>query len=129
MRAADTFSAEFWRNEAWRTVTEALTHAKTVSRRSSRCAIMTTNDNDCDEDAVKVSYWKNWKGHRDVRVASRASMFLMLLHGSQELSLGGANALAKNQTCIAYSVAWSLVTKSADDDLEDVQLNVCGIQY
>ena len=41
VRAAETFSAEPWRAEWWRTaesVTDALTHAKSISGKSSRCA-------------------------------------------------------------------------------------------
>ena len=56
VRAAETFSAEPWREEWWKTaewVTDALTHAKSASGKSSRCAIMTTNVDDCDLDAEK----------------------------------------------------------------------------
>ena len=46
VRAAETFSAEPWREERWKTaesVTDALAHAKSVSgKKSSKCAIMTT---------------------------------------------------------------------------------------
>ena len=45
VRAAETFSAETWRNEWWKTaesVTNTLTHAKSISSKNSRCAIMTT---------------------------------------------------------------------------------------
>ena len=56
VRAAETFSAEPWREEWWKTaesVTDALAHAKSVSGKSSRCAIMTTYVDDCDLDAAK----------------------------------------------------------------------------
>ena len=55
VRAAETFSAEPWREEWWKTaesVTDALAHAKSVSGRSSRCAMMTTCVDDCDLDAA-----------------------------------------------------------------------------
>ena len=48
VRAAETFSAEPWREEWWKTVADALAHAKSVSVKSSMCAIMTTYVNDCD---------------------------------------------------------------------------------
>ena len=54
--AAETCSAEPWREEWWKTaesVTDALAHAKSVSGKSSRCANMTTYVDDCDLDAAK----------------------------------------------------------------------------
>ena len=62
--AAETFSAEPWRAEWWRTaesVTDALTHAKSISGKSSRCAIMTTYVDDCDLDAAKPLRSLVWK--------------------------------------------------------------------
>ena len=53
VRAAETFSAEPWREEWWKTVIDALAHAKSVSGKSSRCAIMTTYVDNCDLDAAK----------------------------------------------------------------------------
>ena len=56
VRAAETFSAEPWRAEWWWTaesVTDVLTHAKSISGKNSRCAIMTTYVDDCDLDARK----------------------------------------------------------------------------
>ena len=56
VRAAETFSAESWREEWWKTaesVTDALAHAKAVSGKSSKCAIMTTYVDDSDLDAGK----------------------------------------------------------------------------
>ena len=56
VRAAETFSAEPWREGWWKTaesVTDALAHAKSVSGRRSRCAIMTTYVDGCDLDAAK----------------------------------------------------------------------------
>ena len=53
---AETLSAEPWRNEWWKTtesVTDALAHVKSISSKSSRCAIMTTYVDDCDLDAAK----------------------------------------------------------------------------
>ena len=64
MRAAETFSAEPWRAEWWRTaesVTDALTHAKSISGKSSRCAVMTTYVDDCDLDAAKPLRSLVWK--------------------------------------------------------------------
>ena len=64
VRAAETFSAEPWREEWWKTaqsVTAALAHAKSVSGRSSRCAIMTTFGDDCDFDAAKPLRTLVWK--------------------------------------------------------------------
>ena len=57
VRAAETFSAEPWRDEWWTKFQNrlqcALTRAKSVSGKSSRCAIMTTYVDDCDLDAAK----------------------------------------------------------------------------
>ena len=54
VRAAETFSAERRREEWWKTVESvALAHAKLVSGKTSRCAIMTTYVDDCDLDAAK----------------------------------------------------------------------------
>ena len=56
--AAETFSAEPRRAEWWRTaesVKDALTHAKSISGKSSRCAIMTTYVDDCDLDAASLA--------------------------------------------------------------------------
>ena len=64
VRAAETFSAEPWREAWWKTaesVTDALAHAKTVSGKSSRCAIMTTYVDDCDLDAAKPLRTLVWK--------------------------------------------------------------------
>ena len=64
MRAAETFSAEPWREEWWKTaepVTDALAHARSVSGKSSKCAIMTTYVDDCDLDALeplRTLFWK-----------------------------------------------------------------------
>ena len=44
VRAAETYSAEPWREEWWKTaesVTDALAHAQSISDKSSRCAVMT----------------------------------------------------------------------------------------
>ena len=63
-RVAETFSAEPWREEWWKTaesVTDALAHAKSVSGKSSRCAIMTTYVDDCDLDAAKPLRTFVWK--------------------------------------------------------------------
>ena len=64
VRAAQTFSAEPWREEWWKTaesVTDALAHAKSVSGKSSRCAITTTHVDDCDLDAAKPLRTLVWK--------------------------------------------------------------------
>ena len=57
LRTAETFSAEPWRDEWWKTaesVTDALAHAKSVSgKKSSRCTVMTTNVDDGDLDGAK----------------------------------------------------------------------------
>ena len=56
VRAAETFSAEPWREEWWKTAeseTDALAHAKSVLGRSSRCATITTYVDDCDLHAAK----------------------------------------------------------------------------
>ena len=58
VRAAETLSAEPWREEWWKTaesVTDALAHAKSVSGNSSTCAIVTTYVDDCDLNAAKAS--------------------------------------------------------------------------
>ena len=64
VRAAETFSAEPWREEWWKTaesVSGALAHAKSVSGKSSRCAIMTTYVDGCDLDAAKPLRTLVWK--------------------------------------------------------------------
>ena len=64
VRAAETFSAEPWREEWWKTaesLTDALAHEKSVSGKSSRCAIMTTYVDDCDLDAAKPLRALVWK--------------------------------------------------------------------
>ena len=64
VRAAETFSAEPWRDEWWKTaesVTDALAHAKSVSGKSSRCAVMTTHVDDCNLDAAKPLRTIVWK--------------------------------------------------------------------
>ena len=64
VRVAETFSAEPWREEWWKTaesVTDALAHAKSVSGKRSRCAIMTTYVDDCDLDAAKPLRTLVWK--------------------------------------------------------------------
>ena len=64
VRAAETFSAEPWREEWWKTaesVTDALAHALSVSGKSSRCAIMTTFVDDCDLDVAKPLRTLVWK--------------------------------------------------------------------
>ena len=64
VRAAETFSAEPWSEKWWKTaesVTDALAHAKSVSGKSSRCAIMTTYVGDCDLDAGKPLRTLDWK--------------------------------------------------------------------
>ena len=51
VRAAEAFSAEPWRDEWWKTAesgADALTHAKSVSGKSPRCAVMTTYVDDFD---------------------------------------------------------------------------------
>ena len=64
VRAAGTSSAEPRREERWNTaelVTDALAHAESVSGKSSRCAIVTTNVDDYDLDAAKplsVVVWR-----------------------------------------------------------------------
>ena len=63
----ETFSAEPWREEWWKTaelVTDALPHAKSVSGKNSRCAIMTTYVDDCDLDASKPLRTLVWKAVR-----------------------------------------------------------------
>ena len=52
------------RRVVWKTaesVTDALAHAKSVSGKSSRCAIMTTYVDDCDVDAAKPLRTLVWK--------------------------------------------------------------------
>ena len=64
VRAAETFSAEPWREEWWKTaesVTDASAHAKSVSGKSSRCSIMNTYVDDCDLDAAKPLRTLVWK--------------------------------------------------------------------
>ena len=63
MRAAGTSSEKRWRDDAWTsgTVTEAVAHAKVVSSRSSRCAIMKSQYR-CRN--VWVSYGKHGKAFR-----------------------------------------------------------------
>ena len=64
VRAAETLSAEPWREEWWKTaesVTDALAHAKSVLGKSSRCAIMTTCVDDSDLDAAKPLRALVWK--------------------------------------------------------------------
>ena len=64
VRAAETFSAEPWREGWWKraqSVTDALAHAKLVSGKSSRCAIVTTYVDDCDLDAAKPLRTLIWK--------------------------------------------------------------------
>ena len=64
VRAAETFSAEPWRAEWWKTaelVTDALAHAKSVSGKSLRCAVMTTCVDDRDLDAAKPLRTLIWK--------------------------------------------------------------------
>ena len=53
VRAAETFSAEPWREEWWKTaesVTDALAHAESFSGKTSMCATRTTRVDDCDLD-------------------------------------------------------------------------------
>ena len=62
--AAETFSAEPWREKWWKTaesVTDALAHAKSVSGKSSRCAIVTTYVDGCDLDAAESLRALVWK--------------------------------------------------------------------
>ena len=64
VRAAETLSAEPWCEEWWKTAesaTDALAHAKSVSGKSSRCAIMETYVDDCDVDAAKPLRALVWK--------------------------------------------------------------------
>ena len=64
VRAAETFQAEPWREEWWKTaesVTDALAHAKSVSGRNPRCAVMTTYVDDCDRGAAKPLRTLVWK--------------------------------------------------------------------
>ena len=64
VRTAETFSAEPWREEWWNTAeskTGAVAHAKSVSSKSSRCAIMTAYVDDCDLDAAKPLRTLVWK--------------------------------------------------------------------
>ena len=64
VRAAETFPAEPWREEWWKTsesVTDAMAHAKSVSGKRSRCATMTTYVDDCDLDAAKPLRALVWK--------------------------------------------------------------------
>ena len=53
-------------------VTDALAHAKSVSGRSSRCAIMTTYVDDCDLDAAKPLRTLVWKVVRTQLAAERS---------------------------------------------------------
>ena len=56
VRASQTFSAEPWRDEWWKTaqsLTDALAHAKSVSGKNSRCTVMTNYVDDCDLDAAE----------------------------------------------------------------------------
>ena len=59
VRAAETFSAEPWRDEWWRTAESV--HAKSVSGKSSRCAVVATYVDDCDLDAAKPLRTLVWK--------------------------------------------------------------------
>ena len=64
VRAAETFSAEPWRDEWWTTSesgTDALTHSKSVSGKRSRCPIMTTHVDDCDLDGAKALRTLVWE--------------------------------------------------------------------
>ena len=64
VRAAETFSAEPWREECRKTaesVTDALAHAKSVSGKSSRYATMTTYVDDCVLAAAKPLCTLVWK--------------------------------------------------------------------
>ena len=65
VRVAETFSAVPWREEWWKTaesVIDALAHAKSISGKSSRCAIgMITYVDDCDLDAAKPLRTLVWK--------------------------------------------------------------------
>ena len=74
VRAAETFSAELWREEWWKTaesVTDALTHAESVSGKSSRCAIMTTYVDVCDLDAARPLGALVWKVVRTLIAAKK----------------------------------------------------------
>ena len=69
VRAAETFSAEPWRDEWWATaesVTDALTHSKSVSGKRSRCPIMTTHVDDCDLDGAKALRTLDWESRANI---------------------------------------------------------------
>ena len=69
VRAAETISAEPWRDEWWTTaesVTDALTHSKSVSGKRSRCPIMTTHVDDCDLDGAKALRTLVWESRANI---------------------------------------------------------------
>ena len=65
--------------------------------------------------------------------AANVSISRLLLHGSQGLSIAGANGLERKSHilgCVAHSAEWCLIMKSADDDWEEPRISTfCNASF